>query len=32
VAASSPEKMREPLRRIALALSALIETSTAGMQ
>ena len=32
VAAPSPEKMREPLRRIALALSGLIETSTAGMQ
>ena len=32
VAAPSPEKMREPLRRIALALSGLIETSTAGMK
>jgi hypothetical protein len=32
VAAASPEKMREPLRRMALALSGLIETSTAGMQ
>jgi hypothetical protein len=32
VAAPSPEKMREPLRRIALALSGLIETSTAGMR
>jgi len=32
VAAPSPEKMREPLRRIALALSGLIETSTAAMQ
>jgi len=32
VAAPSPEKMREALRRIALALSGLIETSTAGMR
>ena len=32
VAAPSPEKMREPLRRIALALSGLIETSTEGMR
>jgi hypothetical protein len=32
VAAPSPEKMREPLRRIALALSGLIETSMAGMK
>jgi hypothetical protein len=32
VAAPSPEKMREPLRRIALALSELIEASTAGMR
>jgi len=32
VAAPSPEKMREPLRRIALALSRLIETSAAAMQ
>jgi hypothetical protein len=32
VAAPGPEKMREPLRRIALALSGLIETSMAGMQ
>ena len=32
VAAPSPEKMREPLRRMTLALSGLIETSTAGMQ
>jgi hypothetical protein len=32
VAAPSPEKMREPLRRIALALSGLIETSTAGIR
>jgi hypothetical protein len=32
VAAPSPEKMREPLRRIARSLSGLIETSTAGMQ
>ena len=30
VAAPAPEKMREPLQRIALALSGLIETSTAG--
>jgi hypothetical protein len=32
VAAPSPEKMREPLRRIALALSGLIETSTTSMR
>jgi hypothetical protein len=32
VAAPGPEKMREPLRRIALALSRLIETSAAAMQ
>jgi hypothetical protein len=32
LAAPSPEKMREPLRRIVLALSGLTETSTAGMR
>ena len=32
VATPSPEKMREPLRRIAHALSGLIETSTAAMR
>ena len=32
VAAPSPEMMREPLRRIALALSGLVETSTATMR
>ena len=32
VGAPSPERMRESLRRIVLALSGLIETSTAGMQ
>jgi hypothetical protein len=32
VAVPSPEKMRQPLQRMALALSGLIETATAGMR